>query len=68
MGPFIFSICLFVLGVFVLYFIIKNAVISAIKESYSELALYLKSMVKAGVKEALSEMEEKETEEKKENE
>ncbi len=68
MEPLILSIVLLVLGVCILYFVIKNAVIAALKEAYSELALYLKSMVKAGVKEALSETEEKETEGKKENE
>lgn len=52
MEPIVFSLLLAVLGIAVLYFVVKEAVKAGIKEAYGDLNVYLRNLIANGINEA----------------
>lgn len=52
MEPIVFSLLLAVLGIAVLYFVVKEAVKAGIKEAYGDLNVYLRNLVTNAINEA----------------
>lgn len=52
MEPIVFSLLLAVLGIAVLYFVVKEAVKAGIKDAYGDLNVYLRNLIANGINEA----------------